>query len=87
MPFFDTFSTLDSLSQKDRRSYDKVKACILRRGRFSAFDDMIVGGKMLTRICRDPELIIDTKSIGYPWTLVRRALSPADFTPKDTPHD
>ena len=79
MAFFDSFSGLDNLNRKDRRDYEKVKACILAAGRFSAFDDSIIGGKMLTRICRDPDLVIDNKSVGYPWTLVRKRLKPEDF--------
>lgn len=78
MAFFDSFTALDDIPRKDRKDYEKVKAAILKIGRFSAFDDMVIGGAMLTRFCRDPDVILDT-SRGYPWTYCRKRLTPEDF--------
>lgn len=65
-------TSLDDLSRKDRKDYQKVKALVLEIGRFSvfdAYDDDLANN--LTRLCQDPEVETD-KKLGYPWTGVKK---------------
>lgn len=68
-----SFSVTDDLKGKSL-TYENVKACVLKAGRFSAFEASATRkhGAIFTRLCRDPELVIDNESCDYPWTLVTR---------------
>jgi hypothetical protein len=65
--FVDRFSSADDIPKKER-TYERVKAAVLKAGRFSCFEaseDAI----NFNRLHRDPELeIID---LGYPWVGVK----------------
>ncbi len=53
-------------------TYENLKALVVKVGRFSCFEASENQKKaaLFTRLCRDPELIIDNKSVGFPWTKV-----------------
>lgn len=64
---------------KKKRTYEVIKARVLERGRFSVFEATAdaKNAALFTRLCRDPELIIDHESLGYPWTVVKKRESEA----------
>ena len=73
--FLDSFDTVSDLRGKNR-TYENIKAAVLKAGRFSCFDvETKKDGVMFTELCRDPE--IETFDMGYPWTGVRRRTSRA----------
>ncbi len=53
------------------KSYDELKAAVLKVGRFSCFEASATAGsaQFYNRLCRDPE--VETFDMGYPWTGVR----------------
>jgi hypothetical protein len=68
--FLDRFNVVSDLRGKNR-TYENIKAAVLKAGRFSCFDvETEKDGVMFTELCRDPE--IETFDMGYPWTGVRR---------------
>ena len=73
----DCFNTVGDLRGKDR-TYENIKAAVLKAGKFSCFDvETNRDGRLFTQLCRDPE--IETFDLGYPWTGVRRrTMSAAD---------
>ncbi|MCR4322836.1 MAG: hypothetical protein NUV61_02000 [Candidatus Azambacteria bacterium] len=72
----DRFDTVSDLRGKNR-TYENIKAAVLKAGRFSCFDvETKKDGMMFTKLCHDdPE--IETFDMGYPWTGVRRRTSRA----------
>ena len=64
----------DSTSDIKRPTYEKIKTRILEAGMFSVFEATANPkvASIFTRLCRDPELVFDIESIGFPWTAVRR---------------
>lgn len=70
--FIDSFSSLDDLKKKDWHDYEKVKAAVIKAGRFSVFEatETDLTARQMTRICQDPDLEIDNAT-PYPWTEVR----------------
>jgi len=69
--FLDRFDTVSHLRGK-KRTYENIKAAVLRAGKFSCFDIVTQkDGHIFTELCRDPELEIDNVTFGYPWTGVR----------------
>jgi len=73
--FLDSFDTVSDLRGKNR-TYENIKAAVLKAGRFSVFDvETAKDGKIFTRLCHDdPE--IETFDMGYPWTGVRLKSEP-----------
>jgi hypothetical protein len=69
--FIDRFDSADHLTGK-KRTYESVKAAVLKAGRFSVFEatSSAKNARLFTQLCNDPELVTDN-SIGYPWTAVR----------------
>lgn len=64
------FTSVSDLRGKDR-TYENIKAAVLKAGKFSCFDvETNRDGRLFTQLCRDPE--IETFDLGYPWTGVRR---------------
>lgn len=53
-------------------TYEAVKARVLDAGRFSVFEatDTPRRADLFTRLCQDPELVIET--VGFPWTKVTK---------------
>ena len=75
--YLDSFDTVSHLRGKNR-TYENIKAAVLRAGKFSCFDvETKKDGIMFTDLCNDPELEIDTVNFSYPWTGVRRRTSRA----------
>lgn len=68
--FLDRFDSVSDLRGR-KRTYENIKAAVLRAGKFSCFDvETEKDGRMFTRLCHyDPE--IETFDMGYPWTGVR----------------
>ena len=66
-----SFSSTDELRGKTL-TYENVKACVLKAGKFSAFEasQSQKHAYLFTQLCRDPELIVDNKAFGFPWTKV-----------------
>jgi hypothetical protein len=63
------FDTVSDLRGK-KRTYENIKAAVLKAGMFSVFDvESPKDGKLFTKLCRDPE--IEIFNTGYPWTGVR----------------
>lgn len=63
---FDTVSDL----RGRHRTYENIKAAVLRAGKFSCFDVQTKkDGKIFTALCRDPELEII--ELPYPWTGIK----------------
>ncbi len=56
-----------------KTTYKKLKALVLRAGKFSVFEATANerAAALYTRLCRDPEIEIDHQ-LAYPWTGVRR---------------
>lgn len=74
--FLDRFDTVSHLRGKNR-TYENIKAAVLKAGRFSCFDvETQKDGVMFTKLCRDPE--IETFDMAYPWTGVRRRIHTDD---------
>jgi len=70
--FLDRFDTVSDLRGR-KRTYENIKAAVLKAGRFSCFDvETDSDGRLFTKLCRDHE--IETFDMGYPWTGVRRRL-------------
>jgi len=68
--FLDRFDSVSQLHGK-QRTYENIKAAVLKAGRFSCFDvqtqkDML----MFIALCRDPEL--EVVNLRYPWTSVKK---------------
>lgn len=63
-----SFSSLDDRLLK-RGTYEQIKDVVVKIGRFSAWD---AGERphVFGRLCRDPELEIDSKTTAFPWTKV-----------------
>jgi len=55
-----------------RTKYHDWREEVLKAGRFSVFEATAsaLSAGMFDRLCKDPE--IETESIGFPWTRVRR---------------
>ncbi len=53
-------------------TYDKIKAEVLKAGRFSVFDatQSQIRASLFTRLERDPELVLTR--VGFPWIKVER---------------
>ena len=70
--FIDSFTTLDDLKGKNR-TYENIKAAVLKAGKFSCFDIVThKDAKIFTELCNlDPEIEIDKINFQYPWTGVR----------------
>lgn len=77
----DRFSTADHLPQRTR-TYEDVKAAVVKAGRFSAFEASDDPG-VFNRLCRDPELIVDNTAT-YPWVLVKLKVLPVS-APVESP--
>jgi hypothetical protein len=71
----------DASAALRKGGYEAFKAAVLRAGRFSCFEATAnpVLARCYTRLCRDPEVVVDKTSCGFPWTKVRKALTPDDF--------
>lgn len=70
--FIDRFDTVSDLRGKDR-TYENIKAAVLKAGKFSCFDvETEKDGRLFTKLCKDPELEIDTVNFKYPWTGVKK---------------
>lgn len=55
-----------------QRTYENIKAAVLKAGKFSAFDiETDKDGRLFTRLCHDPELETDIVNFNYPWTGVK----------------
>jgi hypothetical protein len=67
----DSFQSGDTVTRKTR--YEDLRAQIVRAGKFSVFEATAnnISAGMFTRLCRDPELVIDHENYSYPWTGVR----------------
>ena len=70
-----SFESADHLKGK-KRTYEAVKAAVLKAGRFSTFEatNSAKDARLFTRLCTDPE--IETFDLGYPWTGVRLKAKP-----------
>lgn len=69
--FLDRFDVVSDLRGKNR-TYENIKAAVLKAGRFSCFDvETKKDGIMFTELCNDPDLEIDIVNFSYPWTGVR----------------
>jgi hypothetical protein len=67
--FVCSFTALSDLKGK-QRTYENVKAAVLKAGRFSCFDVNTKNDeKIFTKLCNDPELEITHEQ--YPWTNVK----------------
>jgi hypothetical protein len=65
-----SFDTVSDLRGKNR-TYENIKAAVLKAGKFSVFDvETNRDGKLFTQLCRDPE--IEVVEMDYPWTGIRR---------------
>jgi hypothetical protein len=85
MAIFCSFSSLDDLKPRDWRDYEKVKATALKAGRFSCFEiNTRLQASQIERLKNDPEIVMDSVNTRFPWTSVRRALTPDDFQPEQT---
>jgi len=74
MIFLDRFDATTHLRGK-RRTYENIRAAVLKAGRFSAFDiETDADGRMFTQLCQDPELEITR--LQYPWTGVKLMKEP-----------
>ena len=75
--FLDRFDTVSDLRGK-KRTYENIKAAVLKAGKFSCFDvETRRDGVMFTQLCNDPE--IEVVKMNYPWTGIRRrTMSAAD---------
>ena len=68
--FLDRFDSVSQLHGK-QRTYENIKAAVLKAGRFSCFDVVTKkDGIIFTKLCCDPELEITY--LEYPWTEVKR---------------
>jgi hypothetical protein len=75
------FCRFDSVSdlRGKQRTYENVKAAVLKAGRFSCFDVQTQkDAKIFTALCRDPEL--EVINLQYPWTSVVRKEAQNDRT-------
>lgn len=73
-------SAFDALKPRERRDYEKVKAAVLKDGRFSAFDASAnpAIARIFDALGGDPSVEYDRENSAYPWVLVRaRADTPA----------
>lgn len=68
--FMDCFDTVSDLKGKNR-TYEKIKAAVLKAGMFSCFDVVTrKDGIIFTRLCHDdPE--IEVVKMKYPWTGIK----------------
>lgn len=65
-----SFTSTDELKGKNR-TYENIKALVLRVGCFSTFDvNGRKDGQIFTALCRDPEL--EVVEMPYPWVGIRR---------------
>lgn len=72
MIFIDRFDTVSDLRGK-KRTYENIKAAVLKAGKFSCFDvETEKDGRLFAKLCNDPEIEIDTLNFGYPWTGVKK---------------
>lgn len=72
MIFIDRFDTVSDLRGK-KRTYENIKAAVLKAGKFSCFDvETEKDGRLFTKLCNDPEIEIDTLNFSYPWTGVKK---------------
>lgn len=72
MTFIDRFDTVSDLRGK-KRTYENIKAAVLKAGKFSCFDvETEKDGRLFTKLCNDPEIEIDTLNFSYPWTGVKK---------------
>lgn len=74
MAFIDVFDAVE-LTAADKRDYTLFRKKVLRAGRFSCFEASAnqTVAKLYTQLLRDPAVIADNDTRGYPWTLVRWA--------------
>lgn len=70
----------DSTLDIKNPTYDKIEARVLEVGRFSAFEPNQRTAWIFDRLCRDPEL--ETFDMGFPWTGVRRRVTPTSGSPR-----
>lgn len=69
--FLDRFDTVSHIRGK-HRTYENIKAAVLRAGRYSCFDIITQrDAKIFTALHCDPELEIDKVNYSYPWTGVK----------------
>jgi hypothetical protein len=69
-----SFTSVSDLRGKDR-TYENIKAAVLKKGKFSVFDiETNRDEKLFTKLCHDTE--IETFNLGYPWIGVRRRVAP-----------
>lgn len=74
--FLDRFDSVSHLRGRNR-TYENIKAAVLKAGKFSCFDvETEKDGRLFTKLCNDPELEIDTVNFSYPWTGVRAKVQP-----------
>ena len=74
--FLDRFDSVSDLRGK-QRTYKNIKSAVLKAGKFSCFDvETDKDGRIFTKLCKDPELEIDTINFSYPWTGVRLKSKP-----------
>lgn len=67
--FLDRFDSVSDLQGKNR-TYENIKAAVLKAGRFSCFDvNSKRDGILFTKLCNDPE--IEVVKMPYPWTGIR----------------
>jgi hypothetical protein len=70
--FINSFDAVP-LTRADLRDYDGFRAKVLEAGRFSVFEATATQpiARLYDRLCRDPLVITDNQSLGFPWTAVR----------------
>lgn len=75
---FDAVDLTRPRSERGRRrrylTYEEFRDRVLAAGRFSVFQatENDWNASMFTRLCRDPEIVTDNTTVGYPWTLVKK---------------
>lgn len=68
--FIDDFDALDKIP----KTYEELKAAVLKAGRFSCFEASSTqrSARLFDKLYKDPEIKLDNKTLGYPWTIVTR---------------
>lgn len=75
--FVDSFDAVE-LTAADKRDYTQFRKKVVNAGRFSCFEASAnpTVANLYTRLCKDPAVVTDNETRGYPWTLVRWAEDP-----------
>jgi Tol biopolymer transport system component len=77
--FLDSFDTVSDLRGR-QRTYENIKAAVLRAGKFSCFDVQTKRDAIIfNTLCNDPEL--EVVNLQYPWTSVKLRNNPTCITP------